>query len=324
MRLAETVTFGGSGLNRAAELRGDADALARMLGDPAARVLPIWRGKPLFSGTDPVEPGWLKPGHPVLRDGRTPVFLGIDDSVGDGVPQFAQDVSDWQPVDQPEEQDVFFDPTEQRHPDLPSGVRFAELRGAMAALSPRAAELIVTAKAVLGWHRSHRFCAICGAESVMAMGGWQRDCPVCGGHHFPRTDPVVIMLIVRANSLLIGRSPHWPEGMYSLLAGFVEPGETLEGAVRREVLEETGVTCGPVSYLASQPWPFPSSLMFGCLAEATSEAITLDPAELDDAIWVTREEMAEIYAGRNPNISAARKGSIAHFLIGHWLADRLD
>jgi NAD+ diphosphatase len=320
MRLAETVTFGGSGLDRAAHLRGDPAELARMLADPAARVLPIWRGKPLFAGRDPAQPGWLQAGDAVLRDGGAPVFLGLDDAT----PRFAQDVSAWEPIDQPEEQDVFFDPTEQRHPGLAAGSRFAELRGAMADLTPRGAELVVTAKAVLGWHASHRFCAMCGGESVAAKGGWQRDCPGCGGHHFPRTDPVVIMLVVRGNSLLIGRSPHWPEGMYSLLAGFVEPGETLEAAVRREVFEETGVTCGPVSYLSSQPWPFPSSLMFGCFAEATSTAITLDPVELEDAIWVTREEMSAIYAGQNPAIQAARIGSIAHFLIGHWLADRLD
>lgn len=317
MRQAETVTFGGSGLDRAGHLRADPAALAALM--DRATVLPIWRGKPLVAGEDAVTPGWIAPDHPVLTGLDDLVFLGLDDDA----PRFAADVSAWEPEGPPADSTVFFDPTEQSHPDLP-GLRFAELRGLMARLGRREAELIVTAKAVLGWHASHGFCALCGGRTVMAMGGWQRDCPACGGHHFPRTDPVVIMLVTQGEDLLIGRSPHWPEGMYSLLAGFIEPGETLEAAVRREVFEETGVRCGPVDYLASQPWPFPSSLMFGCRAEALSREITLDPVELQDARWVSREEMMAIYSGQNPDIHAARKGSIAHFLIGHWLADTLD
>ena len=131
------------------------------------------------------------------------------------------------------------------------------------------------------------------------------------------------MLITCGNSVLLGRSPGWPEGMYSLLAGFVEPGETMEAAVRREVLEEAGITVSAVEYLASQPWPFPSSLMFGCKGQATSKEITLDPNELDDALWLTREELANVFAGQHPNILPARRGAIAHFLLENWLADKL-
>ncbi len=159
---------------------------------------------------------------------------------------------------------------------------------------------------------------------MVAMAGWQRDCPTCGAHHFPRTDPVVIMLITHGNSVLLGRSPGWPEGMYSLLAGFVEPGETIEAAVRREMFEEAGIRVGAVGYLASQPWPFPSSLMFGCRGEALDDEITIDPNEIEDAMWVSREEMMECFAGNNTRIKPARKGAIAHFLIWNWLADRLD
>jgi NAD+ diphosphatase len=159
---------------------------------------------------------------------------------------------------------------------------------------------------------------------MFAMSGWQRDCPACGAHHFPRTDPVVIMLITHGNAVLLGRSPGWPEGMYSLLAGFVEPGETLEAAVRREVYEETNVRVGPVSYLASQPWPFPASLMFGCAGEALTTEITIDPQEIEDALWVSREDMVSVFAGQHPDILPARKGAIAHFLLENWLADRLD
>jgi NAD+ diphosphatase len=158
----------------------------------------------------------------------------------------------------------------------------------------------------------------------MTQAGWQRSCPDCGAHHFPRTDPVVIMLITHGNDVLLGRSPGWPEGMYSLLAGFIEPGETMEAAVRREVAEETAVSVGQVDYLASQPWPYPSSLMFGCRGEATSREITVDPAELDDALWISREELADALAGNHPVLKPARKGAIARFLMENWLADRLD
>jgi NAD+ diphosphatase len=158
----------------------------------------------------------------------------------------------------------------------------------------------------------------------MAQGGWQRSCPTCGAQHFPRTDPVVIMLVTRGNSVLLGRSPGWPEGMFSLLAGFVEPGETIEAAVRREVLEETGVTCGAVNYLASQPWPFPASLMIGARTEATSSEIRIDPEELETALWVSREELVQAFAGQHPVIRPSRKGAIANFILRNWLADRLD
>lgn len=158
----------------------------------------------------------------------------------------------------------------------------------------------------------------------MVQAGWQRTCPSCHAHHFPRTDPVVIMLITRGDQVLMGRSPGWPRGMFSLLAGFVEPGETLEAAVRREVFEEAGVHVGAVSYLASQPWPFPASLMFGCHGEATSEQITIDPSEIEHAMWVSRDEMQDAFEGKHPVLLPARKGAIAHFLLENWLADTLD
>lgn len=319
MRDGESVTFGGSGLDRAAELRPDPARLAALLADPRARVLPLWRGKPLLA--EGAALGWVAAGHRVLSDAvEAPLFLGSDEAG----PRFAADVSAFVPpeADLPPA-GVFFDPSEQRHPALPASWRFAELRGVMADLTAREAELAATAKAVLGWQRSHRFCSACGAASRPVKGGWQRHCDACGADHFPRTDPVVIMLVVRGNRLLLGRSPGWPEGMYSALAGFVEPGETLEAAVRREVAEETGIRVGRVRYLASQPWPYPSSLMLGCLAEAEGEAITLDPEELDDARWFTREEVAEIVAGRHPQVRPPRRGAIAGFLVRGWLADRL-
>ena len=318
MQHAETVTFGGSGLDRAAELRGDDGAIAELLARGA--VLPIWRGKPLVTLGEGL--AWLNAGHAVLAHAKEIfVFLGMDGAM----PRFAADISDWSPEAGAAGIEAgFFDASEQTHPALPDSQAFVELRGVMTHLTPREAELAATAKAVLHWHRSHAFCAACGAASVLRMAGWQRGCPGCGAQHFPRMDPVVIMLVTRGNQVLLGRSAAWPEGMYSLLAGFVEPGETLEAAVRREVAEETGVRIGAVRYLASQPWPFPASLMIGCAAEALSSEITLDPEELEDALWISREDMVGVAAGEHAVIKASRKGSIAHFLLANWLADRLD
>lgn len=316
MKIAETVTFGGSGLDRAAEWRGRADELCAR---PEARTMLLWRGKPMLEGDALVR---VPLDHPVMADSADDlILLGIDDQG----PVFAADLSGWTPPDLDDATlNTFLDPSEQRHPAMGDAAVFAELRAIMTRLTPRDAELAATAKAILGWHLSHRFCARCGAESVMAMAGWQRDCATCGGHHFPRTDPVVIMLITHGNSVLLGRSPGWPEGMYSLLAGFVEPGETIEAAVRREVFEEAGVRVGAVTYLASQPWPFPASLMMGCAGAALDADITIDPTEIEDAIWVTREDVALAFTGNHPRILPARKGAIAHFLLHHWLADRLD
>ncbi len=320
MKHAETVTFGGSGLNRAAELRGNPGEITRLLGEASSGVVPVWRGKPLLS-LDTRKPVWLPADHPVFAEAdEAEIFLGMD---GDGA-RFARDISGWNPEEQVDTVGAFLDPSEQRHPTLDPGAAFGELRANMTALSARDAELLATAKAILGWHETHGYCARCGAKSVVAQAGWQRDCPKCAAHHFPRTDPVVIMLILNGNSVLMGRSPGWPEGMYSLLAGFVEPGETIEAAVRRETFEETGIVVGDVEYLSSQPWPFPSSLMIGCLGRAKSREIAIDPAEIEDAMWVTREEMMEVFAGGHPKLKAARKGAIARFLIENWLADRLD
>lgn len=311
------MVFGGSGLDRAAGLRKDAAGLADAL--CRGGVLAVWRGKPLVGEDGRLH--WLAHGHPVLAHGGATVLLGLDD----GTPRFATDISDWSPEAGAEAVEAgFFDPSVQRHPALGPGAGFLELRGVMATLTPRDAELAATAKALLHWHRSHGFCAACGAASDLAQGGWQRRCPRCGAEHFPRTDPVVIMLVTHGNSVLLGRSPGWPEGMYSLLAGFVEPGETLEAAVRREVLEESGVHCGPVSYLASQPWPFPASLMIGARTEAEGTRLTIDRDELEDARWVSREALVRAFAGLDPGLRPARSGAIAHFILRNWLADTLE
>ena len=174
-------------------------------------------------------------------------------------------------------------------------------------------------KALLFWHAKHRFCANCGMPTVASAGGWRRECPSCGTHHFPRTDPVVIMLAIDGERCLLGRQPRFPAGMYSCLAGFLEPGETIEAAVRREIAEEAGIATGTVTYLGSQPWPFPASLMIGCLVEAASTAITIDRQELEDARWFTRNDVKAMLAGRHPEgISCPFPMAIAHHIVLAW------
>jgi NAD+ diphosphatase len=314
---AETdFSFAGSALDRAAGRRGDPAALAALLA--AGTVLALWRGRPLLRGGAGL--CWLPPSHPALAAAPPPVFLGLDA----GTARFAQDLSAWMPADGGTEGPA--GPADDRplpHPELPADAAFVELRRVMTALPPREGELAATAKAVVEWHRTHGFCAVCGTGSRPVEGGWQRQCPACGARHFPRTDPVVIMLVTHGERALLGRSPGWPEGMYSCLAGFVEPGETIEAAVRREVAEEAGIGIGAVRYLASQPWPFPSSLMIGCLAEALGDSLTIDPAEIEDARWVARDEMVAVIAGTHPAIRPPRRGAIARALVAGWLADRL-
>ena len=313
MRIAESVTFGGGAgaLDRVGQSRARPEAVAGLLRDAAAEVLPLWRGRPLMAPGGGL--GWMPVGHRVLEGAEGPILLGV---APEG-PRFAADLRAWSPPDPVPEG------APQPHPAAPGGLAFADLRAAAPRLSPLEAELAATARALAAWHATHGFCARCGARSEPAQAGWQRLCPACGAHHFPRTDPVVIMLVTHGEAVLLGRSPGWPERMFSLLAGFVEPGETVEAAVRRETFEEAGVRVAEVSYLASQPWPFPASLMIGCRGRALGRDLTLDPAEIEDAAWLTREEMAAAFAGRHPEVRAPREGAIAGFLLRAWLADRL-
>ncbi len=181
---------------------------------------------------------------------------------------------------------------------------------------------LAQAKALLGWHARHRFCANCGAATQPVQGGWKRDCRACDTEHFPRTDPVVIMLAIDGERCLLGRAGRFVAGMWSCLAGFVEPGETMEEAVRRETVEEAGITTGRVGYFASQPWPFPMSLMIGAYAEALSTEITIDRTELEDARWFTREELASMLQRRHPDrITTPPPVAIAHHIIRAFVED---
>ena len=316
MRNAEDVTFGGSGLNRAAAYRGTEKAKAS-IGDT---IIFVWRGKILMDLENQPSLAKFEFPHP-LCDSAVEIFLGSENNQN----YIAFDISEWEPTtgDQPDP-NVFFDPTKQQHPRLDKKYAFCELRGQMLNLNRREAELCSIAKGLLHWNTTQKYCSACGSLLKMTLSGWQKNCDNCGISPFPRIDPVVIMLITRGDKVLLGRSPIWTENMYSLLAGFVEPGETIEGAVRREVMEESGIEVGKVSYLASQPWVFPNSLMFGCHGIAQSEKIRIDFNELEDARWVGKSELLNVFAGLNQSIFPARKGSIANFLLEKWLSDRLQ
>jgi len=185
--------------------------------------------------------------------------------------------------------------------------------------------MMAQAKSVLFWHERHRFCSRCGAPSAMAAAGWKRECAACDTQHFPRTDPVVIMLATRGDRCLLGRQARFAPGMYSALAGFLEPGETIEEAVRREIMEEAGVRVGRVTYLASQPWPFPTTLMIGCLAEALGDEIIVDHTELEDARWFTRAEVEEMLGGAHANgLGAPQPIAIARSLMRAWAFDQVE
>jgi NAD+ diphosphatase len=183
---------------------------------------------------------------------------------------------------------------------------------------------LAEAKAMLHWHARHRFCSNCGVATDIVDGGWKRSCPACEAEHFPRTDPVVIMLAVRGDRGLLGRSGRFAASMWSCLAGFAEPGEAIEDAVRRETLEEAGIRCGRVKYLFSQPWPFPMSLMVGCHAAAVTTQIAVDRSELEDARWFSRDEATAMLLRRHPaGLTVAHPVAIAHHIIRAWVeADR--
>jgi NAD+ diphosphatase len=183
---------------------------------------------------------------------------------------------------------------------------------------------LAQAKSLLRWHGGHRRCSNCGAPTRITHAGWRRDCADCGAEHFPRTDPVVIMLAIDGERCLLGRQPRFAKGMWSCLAGFVEPGETIEDAVRREILEEVGIVCGRVSYFASQPWPFPMSLMIGCHTQALTTELKVDHCELEDARWFARDEVAAMVLRQHPDgLTATHPFAIAHHIIRAWLeADR--
>jgi NAD+ diphosphatase len=203
-------------------------------------------------------------------------------------------------------------------------VAVTELRGMamQGAVPPDQLSAIAMAKSMVSWHQRHGFCANCGTRTAMKEGGWKRDCPNCKAEHFPRTDPVVIMLVHSGDKCLLGRQKQFPTGMWSCLAGFVEAAETIEDAVRREIFEESGIRCTDVTYYMTQPWPYPSSLMIGCSARATTDDIVVDRTELEDARWFGRAEATLMLKREHPDgMAGPHPFAIAHHLLGRWLQD---
>ena len=201
-------------------------------------------------------------------------------------------------------------------------VAVTELRGMamQGVVPPDQLSAIAMAKSMVTWHQRHGFCPNCGTRTAMKDGGWKRECPNCKAEHFPRTDPVVIMLVEFGDKVLLGRQKHFPPGMYSCLAGFVEAAETIEDAVRREIFEESGIRCTDVQYYMTQPWPYPSSLMIGCTARATNEDIVVDRTELEDARWFDRAEATLMIKRQHPEgLAGPHPFAIAHHLLGRWL-----
>jgi NAD+ diphosphatase len=201
-------------------------------------------------------------------------------------------------------------------------VAVTELRGmaTQGVLPPSELSAIAMAKSMVSWHQRHAFCANCGTRTAMKEGGWKRECPSCKAEHFPRTDPVVIMLVTHGDKCLLGRQQRFLTGMYSCLAGFVEAAETIEDAVRREVFEEAGIRCTDVKYYMTQPWPYPSSLMIGCTARALNEDIVVDRIELEDARWFSRGEARQMLARTHPDgLAGPHPFAIAHHLLGRWV-----
>jgi NAD+ diphosphatase len=201
-------------------------------------------------------------------------------------------------------------------------VKSSELRGmVMQGLVPvEQLSAIAVAKSMVNWHQRHGYCANCGTRTAMREGGWKRECPNCKAEHFPRTDPVVIMLVTSGDKVLMGRQKQFPAGMYSCLAGFVEAAETIEDAVRREVFEESGIRCTDVNYYMTQPWPYPSSLMIGCTARATTDDIVVDRAELEDARWFDRADATLMLKRQHPDgLAGPHPFAIAHHLLGRWV-----
>lgn len=299
--------------------RDDAIAFARALADPASSALLVCQDLAVLRRAgDHLHAMFSLSDLEGLGDPQEAVLLGR----GSSGPVFGLALRDGA-LTEPSSGDPSAPRWVRGRPELVAvNVRGLALEGF---LSPHEIGLIGQAKSLLGWHSRHSFCSACGNRTVMAGAGWKRECNTCGSAHFPRTDPVVIMLAVRGDECLLGRQPRFPKGMYSALAGFLEPGETIENAVRREIFEESGVHVGRVNYHASQPWPFPSSLMISCIAEAASDAITMDKAELEDCRWFHRNELREMFAATHPDgLTAPQPIAIAHVLMRDWLENRAN
>ncbi len=298
--MEEIYTFAGNPLDRVSQRRRDAAWIASLLDEPETRLLPLRELKPLVRNGSADELDWqpVAPWRALIEGGAILILLGLSD----GRASFALDAS-----------------------AAPGGIDAAtvDVRALASRIDGGEAAILAEARSLIDWHTRHGFCAQCGTPSVADSGGWGRRCPNCRVQHYPRVDPVVIMLATKGERCLLGRGRRRAGSRFSCLAGFMEPGETLEEAVRREILEESGIRVGRVRYLASQPWPFPSTLMIGCLGEALSEEIEIDPEEMAEVRWFEREEVRAMVARSRSDEQIPNQTTLPPPLaIGHQIARR--
>jgi NAD+ diphosphatase len=296
--------YADSRLDRAADHRPDPTAIAALAASPQAGAYVVGGELILAKAGPPNNPLFTLDEARALGRSTETIFLGLLDGAG----RFGIGI-----------EPAVAEALKARSDLLVTDLRSIAVQGLVGAdhLPP-----IAEAKALLHWHARHRFCSNCGQQTGISDAGWRRDCPNCKAQHFPRTDPVVIMLAVDGNRCVLGRSPRFVPTMWSCLAGFIEPGESFEDAVRRETREEVGVTCGRVRYFTSQPWPFPTSLMIGCFAEARSRDIVVDRDELEDARWFSKDEVAAMLLRRHPDGLTCPPGvAIAHHIMRAWVED---
>ena len=297
-----------SRIERAAEKRPDEAVLAAYVADPRAAAYVIGGDWIVMKQGTPLSDPLFTLAQARAMEGSTEtVFLGLIDDA----PRFGFGIAP-QAAEALKSRDGFH----------VTDLRSIAVQGLV---EPDHLPPIAEAKAVLHWHARHRFCPNCGAATQPVHGGWKRECPACKAEHFPRTDPVVIMLATDGERCLLGRSPRFVPTMWSCLAGFVEPGESIEDAVHRETREEAGITCGRVRYFASQPWPFPASLMIGAHAEALTTDIVVDREELEDARWFSRDEIVDMLKRKHPQgLTTPPPVAIAHHIIRAWVEGEVD
>ncbi|ACT58553.1 NAD(+) diphosphatase [Hirschia baltica] len=314
MLLNPTITFANAPFERSAHRRTDTDWLEQAKKSPDTRFLPFYNGKILCIDNG-IPAHEVIPGIPISKEPRKIAWLFSDEiphfnhckfiflSEENGVARFG----------------VLIPPSFQIETSILSDLVLGELRAISGGISAEDAQYVSTCAAVFNWHRRHRFCSNCGTETQISEAGWKRVCDACEAEHFPRIDPVAIMLAVKGDKCLMGRQASWHPSMYSCLAGFVEPGETIAQAGARELFEEAGVVAsGRIEYLFEQPWPFPSSLMIGMIMEVQSEELNIDKTEIETARWFTKEEARQILQGEHPDISAPTDIAIAHHILKAW------
>lgn len=300
LRPANPNAFTRSPLDRAGHRRRDAAWLAAAMQAPETKLIPFWEHKPFVTEVSgQLSVGWLGAHartHIAPAEAPT-LFLGVDPQ---GAAHFAIQIPDAAP--------------------LADVGRFEDMRTVGPRLAGDDLAAIGPAKAVFEWHARNGYCANCGKATLISEAGWKRECPICSVEHFPRVDPVCIMLPVHGERCLLGRQRPWPRGMHSALAGFIEPGEAIEEAVARETLEEAGLVVRDVRLHSTQPWPFPHSLMIGAICEVESDGETIDAHELESARWFTREEAGLLIVGKHPECFAPPPFAIAHQLLKTWAA----